>query len=490
MSNSTTTKQATQLIQHRSVVGVLSHTFRTFALQLIALIASLLLSGLLDPQEFGVFFTVTALVNLFTFLSDVGLAASLIQKKQEPSKADLATTFTVQEILGFGIAFLLIGLTPLWRRLLHLDQAGIYLLYALGISFPLASLKTIPSILLERDLDFNRLVIPQIVENIIYYGVVVLLAWKGFGVSSYTYGVLLRGVAGVVVLYYLKPWRPKFALSLNALKSLLKFGVPFQLNDLLARIKDDLLIVVMKVVLGNEAVGYLGWAKKWSLTPFRFTVDSIVRVTFPAFSRLQHDKVLLEKAITKALFFIALLVFPILFGMVGMAWPLTVLVRDYTKWQPAIPALAWFSLDVMISALTVPAINALNALGKITTSLKLMVAMTSILWVIVFPLSNRFGFTGVAIATAITTATALFVFVLLRSVVQINVFQAVVWQMIACVVMICLLIALRNKASASWFGFFEVGLLGGMSYIVVIALTLRNQVRNELLSVLRVLRHS
>lgn len=71
-----------QDIKRRSFAGIIALTSRTFILQIIALIATFILTVLLDPTSFGVFFIVTAVVNFLNYFSDIGLAAALIQKKK------------------------------------------------------------------------------------------------------------------------------------------------------------------------------------------------------------------------------------------------------------------------------------------------------------------------------------------------------------------------------------------------------------------------
>src|SRR3989344_2685552 len=104
----------------------------------------------------------------------------------------------------------------------------------------MSSLKTIPSVLLERRLDFNKLVVPQILETIVFNAVAVYFAYRGLGIGSFTFAVLARGIVGVVALYSVEPWMPRFAFEKQSAKQLLSFGIPFQLNSFLALLKDDL----------------------------------------------------------------------------------------------------------------------------------------------------------------------------------------------------------------------------------------------------------
>ena len=92
--------------------------------------------------------------------------------------------------------------------------------------FFLSSLKTIPSILLERKLDFQKLIIPQVAETVGFYAVAVILAWYGWGVSSFTWAVLVRGFIGLILMYAISPWRISIGFSRGVAKKLLRFGVP------------------------------------------------------------------------------------------------------------------------------------------------------------------------------------------------------------------------------------------------------------------------
>ena len=222
-----------EIVKKRAVKGVVVLTGRTFFLSLVALVATGFLTVFLEPSEFGVFWIISAVVNFLAYFSDIGLAAALIQKKEAPSRDDLRTTFSVQQILVIFLLGLVVLASPILSRVYSLSPDGRILLYVLAFSLLLSSLKTIPSVLLERSLRFERLVIPQVLENLVYNLVAVVLAWKGFGIASFTYAILARGIVGLVAIYILSPWVPGFAFSRVSLKGLLRFGLPYQGNNFL-----------------------------------------------------------------------------------------------------------------------------------------------------------------------------------------------------------------------------------------------------------------
>src|SRR5581483_8243645 len=120
-----------ETVKAKSVRGVVVLTGRTFFLQVLGVVAVGFLGAFLGPFEWGVFAILNAVINFLNYFSDVGLAAALIQKKDEPSDIDLKTTFLVQEILVLAIVGIIILLTPFFTNKYSLNQDGILLLYAL-----------------------------------------------------------------------------------------------------------------------------------------------------------------------------------------------------------------------------------------------------------------------------------------------------------------------------------------------------------------------
>ena len=201
------------LIKRKTVSGVVTFTLRSFFIQAFTFFATFVLTILLAPSIFGVFFVVSAILNLFIYFSDVGLAAALIQKKEKPTEEDFKTSFTIQQIIIFSLVSIGLVFSGKLAQFYHLDNSGLWLLRSLIFSLILSSLKTIPSIILERRLDFTKLIIPQIVEHVIFYSLAIVLAFKGFGLESFTYSVLARGIVGLILIYIISPWKPGFSFS-------------------------------------------------------------------------------------------------------------------------------------------------------------------------------------------------------------------------------------------------------------------------------------
>lgn len=423
------------LITKRSIRGVFALTSRTFVIQVISFIANFLLTIFLTPAIFGVFFVVSAAIAFLSYFSDIGLAAALIQKKEAITDEDLKTTFTIQQALVITVVILALILAGPIGSFYNLDKDGILLFQALAVAFFLSSLKTIPSIILERNLRFEKLVIPQIVETLFFSIIAVTLAVKGFGIASFTYAVLARGISGVITIYLISPWRIRLGFSKASAHKLLSFGVPFQLNSFLALLKDDLLVAYLGKVLPLAQVGYIGFAQKWAFMPLRLIMDNVIRITFPSFSRLQNEKEVLERAIEKSIFATCFLIFPSLFGLVILSPYFVEIIPKYNKWEPAILSLIFFSINAGLSSISTPLTNALNAIGKIKITLNLMVFWTAATWMLTPIFITLLGFNGVAIASALISCSALAVVIIARRYVKFNVLKATAYPFLAASIM-------------------------------------------------------
>lgn len=456
-----------KIVKAKTVGGALSYFARTLFLQGLGFAANLILSVYLTASDFGVYGVVLQIIGILVFFSDIGLAAALIQKKDEPSDKEYATVFTLQFALAWLIVILALVVSIPLDIAGKYGNDGLYILLALALSFPLAALKTIPSIQLERRLDFSKLVIPQIVEQIVFNAVLISGLVMGYGLLSYPFAILARSISGWLTMLLVNTWWPHFWWDTQILRKLLGFGINMQLNDLLARIKDNLFFLVLgNWFLPPTQFGYIQWAKTWSMFPYNLTVQNVMGLTFPAFSRLQKNKAALREAIELSLFFVTAIIFPLLVGLAFFVPPLTELIPSYTKWQPALLSLGLFSFSIGWSAVSTPLINALLALGHAAVSRNLMIFWTILTWTLVPVCVYFWGFNGVAIGAALIAVTSLIPARLLQREVPFSLAQPVFRQLIAAGVMVVFAWLGQSFWSTSFVWFFTGGVASVLVYMI------------------------
>lgn len=460
-------------IKSRVIKGVVALTSRGLFLRFLSFVSLGVLGAVLTESEFGVFFIVSAVVNFLTYFSDIGLAAALVQKKSSVSDSDLKTTFTIQQILVLALLFFLYLFTPHIVKTYSLSSEGVFLLFSLGFSFFMSSLKTIPSILLERDLEFSKWIIPQLLEDLIYNIFVVIFALMGLGITSFSYAILLRSVFGLVAVYVVKPWIPGLQISYASLKHLIRFGVPYQVNTLLAVVKDDGMTLVLGGVLGSSGMGILGWAQKWVQVPLRLFMDTVTKVSFPAFSRLQSSKNGIKAAVTKSIFFICLLVFPSIVAMCILAPELINIIPKYERWRPALIPLYLLSINVFLAAATTQLTNLFNAIGKIKITFRLMVMWTVLSWLLIPFLSIKYGVNGAALAYALVGLSSVVAIYLAKRAIDFSITKSMGYPALASGIMGVVMVIIKNIVIQNLTGVVITGVVGIVTYLLFIYIIAR-----------------
>lgn len=463
-----------QSISKRMTAGFVSLTARRIILYGLSFATiNLLLARLLPVSTIGIFNIANSILAVFTFFSDIGLAAAIIQKK-ELDEDDLKTTFTIQEVLAALLTIIVWFSAPILASMYHLDQEGMWLVRVLGIGFFLTSLKVIPSVRLERELKFQPLVWVEVIETVVFNGVLVGLVLANLGIAAFSWAVIFRSLIGVGVIYLLAPWKIALGFSKQAARTLLSFGVPFQLNSLLALLKDRMVPLVVAQIVGSVGVGYISWAQSLAFLPLE-VMNIVIRVTFPAYSRLQDNKEYLEEMINKSLFLTTVFMYPMLFGLIAI-FPSLVEHVVSDKWKPAMPLFYLFCFSTFWASLSTTFTNILNATGRIKTTLKLMIMWTILTWVLSPILVLIYGFIGAAISSAVISFTSIITIVIIKKVLNIEIIKSIWQPLLAGVLMAVPTFFLSQSFAHDLASLLVVVAGGGIIYFALIVAVARDKI--------------
>lgn len=466
-------------IKKRAITSFMSLTARQLALRAIAFVTlNIILVNILPLETLGIFNIATAVILFFAFFSDIGLAASLIQKKENVTDEDIKTVFTIQQIIVTVLSLIIIVAAPFLGHLYNLNNDGVWLIRILGIAFFLSSLKVVPAVLLERQLRFQPLVTVEIIENIIFNGLLILLVVKGVGIWSFSIATITRGVAGTLLLYILAPVKVGLKIKRESLKNLLSFGLFYQLNSLLAMLKDRLVPLIVAVMVGPQGMAYITWAQNLAFLPLEILLI-VNRITFPTFSRLQEDKQSLQHAVEKSLFITTLLVYPALFG-IGAILPSLLQYVISSKMQPAAVSFYLFFFSTFWAAISTTFTNTLNAVGYIKTTLKLMIFWTVITWILTPILVFVYGFVGVALASFIISFTSILTIILVKRIMVVNVLDSILLPTVASFFMGVVIFLFSQSFVKDKLTLGLAVLLGGAFYFILIFLFGKTKALTEL----------
>jgi len=467
------------IVIKRSIRGVFTLISRTFFLNIISFVSFLVITSVLSASEIGIYTAVIAIQKVIAFFTDFGLGAALVQKKQELKQADITTTFTVQATITFFIFIFVLLFSEFFVNFFKLNNEAYKLFLVLVFTIFLSSFKTIPSILLERTLNFSKLVFPQIVESLAFNGILVVLVVGGYGLGSFSWAFLLSSLIGIPFYYMVSPWKLRIGIDKASL-SYLRYGFQFQAKNILATIKDDLLTVILIRFLSFSQIGYIGFAQRLAFYIYRYVVDSVTKVTFSSYSRAQQDLVFLQKAVEKSLFFVSVSMFPILFGLIVVAPYIIRFYPNWNKWEPAIFSIVFFCLNAAISSLSGILVNVLDATGKVKITLRLMVLWTILIWTLTPILIHLYGYNGVSVASFLVATTIAYTVYLVKKIITFKFLPSIAKPLASSFLMTIAIYILSNIFVRDFLSLIFVILIGALVYTISLFMLCGKKLRVDL----------
>jgi O-antigen/teichoic acid export membrane protein len=122
----------------------------------------------------------------------------------------------------------------------------------LGSSFIINALGAVHSVLLVRELDYRRKIVPDLGNTVVKGVASIGLAFAGYGVWALVFGQLLGALASVILLWVVLPWRPRLAINRDIAGSLIRFGVSIILGDALSAFIDNTASTIVARLFGAD----------------------------------------------------------------------------------------------------------------------------------------------------------------------------------------------------------------------------------------------
>lgn len=464
-----------QELKKKSIAGMGALFIRQILVKGIFFAGNIILARILAPEIFGIYAIVNFVVTFFSTFGDVGIGAALIQKKGELSKEELSTTFWLQQMLVWSVVGIAIAAAPLALKIYPtLPPVGVWLIRAMALSFLFSSLKTIPAILMERTIDFKRIAWVDITENLAFQAVAISCAFMGFEAWSFILAAITRALLGAVIIYALSPWRPSLRYRFESVKGLVRFGLPFQGNQILSFIKDAVTPLFVGAYAGAAAVGYINWARNFAFAPLIIS-ESFGRVAFPAFSKLQDDKELLARTVERSIRMMTLVMLPITAVMLAMG-PEIIHVVFTDKWMPAIKAYLLYTTAIGAIGISLPLYSGILSLGKSKILLVMTFCLIFLEWGLAVPFVIMFGFNGIALTQPFLMFVCICAYhqVLKRNGINVRVVRNISVQFLAAIAVIFFLIHFKTAFEVDLASISLLSCLGGLVYLIVLYAVSRN----------------
>ena len=374
--------------------------FSRVAAQLLSLVSTSIVARKLSPQAYGLMGMAQLVMGFIYLFKDLGMSQAVVQRRALDQRF-LSSVWW----LNFALSVLLAGvcwvLSPLAGMFYH-EPAVPNVLRVLGLSLVLAGGCSVQSGILARQLQFKALAIRDIISSAIGLMIAIGMAYSGYGVWALVGASLSSTAATTVLLVLLAGWMPSFLFSWSDLRSIARFGANlsgFNLVNYFARNADNVLV---GRYLGATPLGYYQLAYKLMLYPVENISQTIGRVLFPAFTKMQDDHGRFRAAYLRACAAIAFLSFPLMTGAFILADEF-IRVLLGPKWVPIIPVFQILVLVGMVQSIVTTVGHIYVATGR-TDLMMRWGSLFSVLVVGSFIVGLPWGIQGVATAYAVVIA--------------------------------------------------------------------------------------
>ncbi|MCD6225793.1 lipopolysaccharide biosynthesis protein [bacterium] len=366
-------------------------------------IRTIILARLLVPKDFGLMGIAMLTMSALNSFSQTGIKEALIQK-QGGIKDYLNTAWTIQVIRGLTISAILFFGAPLVGSFFA-EPGAVPLTRALALSELFKAFTHIGVVYFQKELEFQKQFLYQIVgvaaDLLISVSTAIVLRspW------AMVYGLIGGNFVRCLLSYVIIPSKLKISLDQRQAQELWNFGKwIFGSGALIFLITQGDDIFVGKV-LGATMLGFYQMAYRISNLPATEITHVISQITFPAYAKLQDNKIKLQKAYLKVLKTTAFLSFP-------MAGLIFILAPDFTriflgdKWMPMVPVIQILTLWGLIRSIGATTTPVISATGRPEVLTKYQLFQLVMLSFLIYPLSARFGIIGTSLAVVFASIGA------------------------------------------------------------------------------------
>ncbi len=305
-----------------------------FVRQAITFIIFIFLARLLNPNIFGMLTVAMLIVQVFKSVVFDSVATAVL-RKAEPSDIDYNTAFWFCQILSLPAFLILFFFADYLENFIGTEGLGV-VIQATSVIILTSGVTRIHEVWLTHRMDFKTLAIRSSISVTLGGIAGVVLAMKGYGIMSLVVQQLSASLIELILLWSITPWRPKAQFSQKSLSEIFHFGKHVALTGITNFANQNSDTFFVTYYLGSAATGIYSTGKRITSTLNTVISSSLLRVSLPAFSKLQNDDEQLRSTYLNSTALTAMITAPIFAGVSVLSRDITLIMLG-EKWLESVP---------------------------------------------------------------------------------------------------------------------------------------------------------
>jgi len=367
----------------------------------LQILTMIVLARLLEPQEFGLFGIALLTLNAVKQFSNIGLDAALIQRKEENIDSYLNTMWLLEIGRGAVIAAVLF-LSASFVASFFGEPRAVGPLRVIALTPLLLGLRNPGIIYFRKDLQFHREFLYRLSGSVTIPLVAIGYALVHASVWALIFGFVAADAVRFLASYLIHGYRPRFEFDISHAKELIDYGKWVTGSSILGFLSTEGDDAVVGWLLAATPLAFYQLAYRFSNAPATEISQTITRVVFPTYSKLQQDTERLRTSFFKTVQVTTLLAFPLAFGIAAVT-PTFIEAFLGAKWLPMVTTMQLLAVYGLVRALGKMWGSVWMSTGRPDYVTKFLVVRVALIAIFIYPATTAFGIEGTALViTAIS----------------------------------------------------------------------------------------
>lgn len=336
--------------------------------QAVQFVVSIVLARLLMPEVYGTIALITVITTILNVFVDSGMGTALIQKKDADS-LDFSTVFYFNICMCIVLYIGLFVCSP-WIAHFYKDETLTPVIRVLGLTIVISGVKNIQQAYISKTMQFKRFFFSTLGGTIGAAVVGIWMAFKGFGVWALVAQQIFNTTVDMLILWITVKWRPKKEFSFERLKGLFSYGWKLLASSLLDTVYNNIRQLIIGRMYTASDLAFYNRGKQFPDLIIANINTSIDSVLLPTMSEEQENKERVKAMTRRAIKTSTYIMAPLMMGLAFCGTPVIRLILT-EKWMSCVPFMQIFCITSMFYPVHTANLNAIKALGRSDSYLKL-----------------------------------------------------------------------------------------------------------------------
>lgn len=306
----------------------------------LSFLAQIALGWLLSQHDFGVYAIAVSFSNMLIVLRDGGVSRWLSRKSPAEFDQVAGRALAVALLGSVLVAVAMVGLASIVGPLYGQPQVTM-VMWLMAAAFPIHVYAMVVLARLQVALRFRALAVVKISSGLLRYGMIVALAWCGWGALSFAWPMVFVALYELILGWGLTraSWH-RGQVTWSGMRQVFresKWSLSGSFAEAVVRQCD---YAVLGLLVATDRLGAYYFAFQLALQPVLLFSESLRKVVMPIFPRFTGDSRREARSLAYAGTFIGTAATPLLLLLAVVAAPAMELVWQ-GRWASAVVPLQW-----------------------------------------------------------------------------------------------------------------------------------------------------